>query len=172
MPHQHDLAAELQKIYDSEIYDSEINVRISWLWDGGLDVWLGDDLNGYEATESVKSAADIVPWLQDVIAHFYPLPHLQKRSVRTSLAREPTPISPTAGRRASHLPALGSATCRAAGNNGIDLLHLRALRRPANFAARACRPVVASGRHRAAPGEWTLLPAGRQFLKPPVPSSR
>ena len=37
-----DFAAELQKIYDSEI-----NVRISWLWDGGIDVRLGDDMNGY-----------------------------------------------------------------------------------------------------------------------------
>jgi len=32
-----DLALELQKIYDSEI-----NIRISWLWDGGIDVMLGD----------------------------------------------------------------------------------------------------------------------------------
>jgi hypothetical protein len=31
-----DLAIELQKIYDSEI-----NIRISWLWDGGIDVRLG-----------------------------------------------------------------------------------------------------------------------------------
>ena len=36
-----DLAVELQKIYDSEI-----NVRISWLWDGGIDVMLGDEVNG------------------------------------------------------------------------------------------------------------------------------
>ena len=36
-----DLAAELQKIYDSEI-----NVEISWLWDGGIEVRLGDHLNG------------------------------------------------------------------------------------------------------------------------------
>jgi hypothetical protein len=31
------LEDELQRIYDSEI-----NVRISWLWDGGIDVRLGD----------------------------------------------------------------------------------------------------------------------------------
>ena len=28
-----DFAVELQRIYDSEI-----NIRISWLWDGGIDV--------------------------------------------------------------------------------------------------------------------------------------
>jgi len=62
-----DLAIELQKIYDSEI-----NIRISWLWDGGIDLWLGDDVGGFEATEGVKSVADVVPWLQEAIAHFYP----------------------------------------------------------------------------------------------------
>jgi hypothetical protein len=62
-----ELATELQRIYDSEI-----NVRISWLWDGGIEVWLGDDVNGYLAQESVPSAAEIVPWLQEAIAQFYP----------------------------------------------------------------------------------------------------
>jgi DNA-directed RNA polymerase subunit RPC12/RpoP len=62
-----DFADELQKIYDSEI-----NVEISWLWDGGIDVRLGDKMNGYEAEENVRSVADIIPWLQEAIAHFYP----------------------------------------------------------------------------------------------------
>jgi hypothetical protein len=62
-----DLAAELQKIYDSEI-----NVRISWLWDCGIDVWLGDEVNGYVAEENLAATADIAPWLQEAIAHFYP----------------------------------------------------------------------------------------------------
>jgi hypothetical protein len=62
-----DLAIELQKIYDSEI-----NIRIGWLWDGGIDVYLGDDTNGYVAHENVQSAAGILPWLQTAIAHFYP----------------------------------------------------------------------------------------------------
>ena len=53
-----DLAAELQKIYDSEI-----NIRIGWLWDDGIEVRLGDEVNGFLAEESVGSIADIVPWL-------------------------------------------------------------------------------------------------------------
>jgi hypothetical protein len=36
------LEAELQKVYDSEI-----NVCIQWLWDGGIEVKLGDDVNGF-----------------------------------------------------------------------------------------------------------------------------
>src|SRR4051812_11179426 len=62
-----DLAGELQKIYDSEI-----NVEIGWFWDGGITVRLGDPMNGYVAEENVEKVADIVPWLQEAIAHFYP----------------------------------------------------------------------------------------------------
>jgi len=51
-----DFAAELQKIYDSEI-----NVRISWFWDGGIDVRLGDEMNGFLAQESVASINEIIP---------------------------------------------------------------------------------------------------------------
>jgi len=40
------LEDELQRIYHGEI-----NVRISWLWDGGIDVGLGDEMNGYVAEE-------------------------------------------------------------------------------------------------------------------------
>src|SRR6478672_7152348 len=62
-----DLADELQKIYDSEI-----NVEILWLWDGGIEVRLGDRLNGFLTETNVSLVADIVPWLQGAIAHFYP----------------------------------------------------------------------------------------------------
>jgi hypothetical protein len=34
-----DMTAELQKIYDSEI---NVEILISWLWDGGIEVRLGD----------------------------------------------------------------------------------------------------------------------------------
>jgi hypothetical protein len=73
-----DLAVELQKIYDSEI-----NVRIGWLWDGGIEIRLGDDMNGYLAEETVGTVAEIVPWLQEAIAHFYP-----KSSYALSLGSE------------------------------------------------------------------------------------
>jgi hypothetical protein len=62
-----DLAAELQKIYGSEI-----NLRIGWLWDAGIEVRLGDEMNGFLAEEIVSSVADVLPWLQEAIAHFYP----------------------------------------------------------------------------------------------------
>jgi hypothetical protein len=62
-----ELTAELQRIYESEI-----NVEIGWLWDGGIDVRLGDRMNGFLAEENVGSVAEILPWLQEAIAHFYP----------------------------------------------------------------------------------------------------
>ena len=62
-----DLATELQRIYNSEI-----NVEIGWLWDGGIDVRLGDRMNGFVAEENVGSVDDVLPWLQEAIAHFYP----------------------------------------------------------------------------------------------------
>ena len=62
-----DIAAELQKTYDSEI-----NVEISWLWDGGIEVRLGDRLNGFVAETNVPLVADILPWFEEAIAHFYP----------------------------------------------------------------------------------------------------
>ena len=60
-----DLAVELQKIYDSEI-----NVRIGWFWDGGIEIRLGDDKNGYLADETVRAVCRYCPWLQEAIAHF------------------------------------------------------------------------------------------------------
>jgi hypothetical protein len=45
-----DLGAELQKIYDSEI-----NGRIGWFRDCGIEIRPGDDMNGYLAEETVKT---------------------------------------------------------------------------------------------------------------------
>src|SRR5581483_4986577 len=62
-----DFAAELQAICDSEI-----NIEIGWLWDGGIEVRLGDRMSGFLADETCRLLAEIVPWLQGAIAHFYP----------------------------------------------------------------------------------------------------
>ena len=86
------LKQELQNIYDSEI-----NVRIEWLWDHGIDVRLGDEVNGFLAEENVASVAEIVPWLREAISHFYPGstyaksldPQIRERSARR-LFRPPT----------------------------------------------------------------------------------
>jgi hypothetical protein len=51
-----DLADELQRIYESEI-----NAKISWFWDGGVTVRLGEKMNGFLAEDTVNSVADILP---------------------------------------------------------------------------------------------------------------
>ena len=61
------LASHLQRIYDSEI-----NVSISWFWDGGIDVTLGDGANAFVAEASLKEAKDILPWLQTQIRRHLP----------------------------------------------------------------------------------------------------
>jgi hypothetical protein len=62
-----DLATELQSIYDSEI-----NVEISWLWDDGVEVRLGDRMNGHLAEATVPSVAAILGWLQEAIRALLP----------------------------------------------------------------------------------------------------
>jgi len=65
-----------------DLYASEINVEISWLWDGGIDVKvgrrrginvkLGDPLNGFDAKGTVKTMAEAVVWLRDQACQHYP----------------------------------------------------------------------------------------------------
>ncbi len=57
------LEEELQKMYDSEIH-----VRFGWLWDGGIDVSIG----GAEIRGHVQTVAEVLPWLQETIAKYYP----------------------------------------------------------------------------------------------------
>jgi hypothetical protein len=44
--------SDLEEILGS-LCASEINASISWLWDGGIDLKLGDALNGYRAEGKV-----------------------------------------------------------------------------------------------------------------------
>ena len=38
--------------------------------DGVVEVRLGDDMNGYVAADTLGSVREILPWLQEAIAHF------------------------------------------------------------------------------------------------------
>lgn len=61
------LEEELQKMYDAEI-----NIEISWLFDGGINLKLGDELNGYVKAGYCNKVAEIVPWFQAAIAECFP----------------------------------------------------------------------------------------------------
>ena len=58
------LERELQKMYDSEI-----NVDIGWIWDGGIDVSIGRE---EAVTGKVKTVAELLLWLQTAISRRYP----------------------------------------------------------------------------------------------------
>jgi len=53
---------ELQKIYDSEI-----NLSISWEWDGGIVIRIGDEMNGFSEPIGVDKMSEIVPKLREVL---------------------------------------------------------------------------------------------------------
>jgi hypothetical protein len=63
--------ADLKEILIS-LYASEINASISWLWDGGIDVKLGDSLNGYKAEGKVDTFGEGAEWLRDQAVSHYP----------------------------------------------------------------------------------------------------
>jgi hypothetical protein len=56
--------SDLEEILDG-LYASEINASISWLWDGGIDLKLGDPLNGYKAEGKVGTFVEAAVWLRD-----------------------------------------------------------------------------------------------------------
>lgn len=72
---------------DSEIlqrlYRSEINWRMSTFWDGGVDVWLGDELNGYQekACFEIAEINKIPQWLHEQAMKFYPDSEYAKNSI-------------------------------------------------------------------------------------------
>lgn len=74
-----------------DLYDSEINFSISTMWDGGFDVALGDDMNGFKAKTTVSRFSEIEPWLikvaiehrpQSLFARMYRDDNEQKRHCR------------------------------------------------------------------------------------------
>ena len=63
--------SDLEEIL-SALYESEIAASIAWLWDGGIDVALGDELNGYDAEARVSTFAKATAWLRDQACKHYP----------------------------------------------------------------------------------------------------
>jgi len=55
-----------------KLYDSEINFSISTFWDGGFDVKLGDQMNGYKAESNFKTFNQALTWLHQSAIEHYP----------------------------------------------------------------------------------------------------
>ena len=74
------MSINVEEILD-DLYASEINAEISWLWYGGIggrlrrrgiDVKLGDPLKGYAAIGKASRMADAAVWLRDQACKRYP----------------------------------------------------------------------------------------------------
>jgi hypothetical protein len=63
--------SDLEEILVS-LYASAISVSISWIWDGDIDVKLGDPLSGYKAEGKVGTVTEAADWLRDQAVRHYP----------------------------------------------------------------------------------------------------
>jgi len=61
------------------LYASAINVSISWVWDGDIELKLGDRLNGYRAEGRVGTVTEIAEWLRDQAIKHYPSSEFAKQ---------------------------------------------------------------------------------------------
>lgn len=50
------------------IYDNEINLTIGWFWDGGIDVVIGDKLNGIQEQENFDTVEQARNYLEEFLA--------------------------------------------------------------------------------------------------------
>jgi hypothetical protein len=92
-------------------------------------VRLGDEMNGFVAAETVISATEILPWLQEDITHFYPVSNLCRLTrSRNTRARGGAAIRAAGSWRTGHLPTLRRAGCGSAGDGRIALLGVSPLR--------------------------------------------
>lgn len=55
-----------------KLYASEINCSINWCWDAGIQVQLGDELNGFVAEVIVNTSAEAAAWLDAEVRQWYP----------------------------------------------------------------------------------------------------
>jgi len=55
-----------------DLYDSEINVSLSWFWDAGFTVKIGDEVNGFVAQTTVETLLEVQDWLIETVKELYP----------------------------------------------------------------------------------------------------
>ena len=81
--HEESIAARWRAAYDSDdlltviaaLYAQEINVGLQTFWDGGLDVWIGDEMNGRKVTENFRpeDIGQVAQWLKLSAEQCYPV---------------------------------------------------------------------------------------------------
>lgn len=81
--HTERIAATWREAYESNdlltvlkaLYDMEINVGMQAFWDGGWDVWFGDEMNGKRRTEHFRNEdfGEVVSWLTLTAEELHPV---------------------------------------------------------------------------------------------------
>lgn len=55
-----------------DLYSSEINFKVSTFWDGGFEVSLGDQMNGFKVETTVNRWGEVEAWLTAAAIKAYP----------------------------------------------------------------------------------------------------
>lgn len=55
-----------------DLYHSEINFSVSTFWDGGFEVKLGDEMNGFKAEANFTRWGMVEPWLIGAAIEHFP----------------------------------------------------------------------------------------------------
>lgn len=76
------------------LYASEINCGLQTFWDGGLEAWIGDEMNGRRASETfgLGDLGEVATWLHDEALRLYPQSRYARRrsSLRHAVGFAPT----------------------------------------------------------------------------------
>lgn len=66
------------------LYQSEINASVSWFWDGGIDVAIGDAINGWhsKACFDIGEIGEVAAWLDSEAKRIYPDSRYAKGATR------------------------------------------------------------------------------------------
>lgn len=55
-----------------KLYDSEINCKIEWFWDTGVEWYLGDEMNGWKKDGRVDTVTEAIDALWNAAKEKYP----------------------------------------------------------------------------------------------------
>jgi hypothetical protein len=70
----------MKKLF-KKLYESEINLHLSWFWDSGYDVKIGDEMNGYVAEFNTHSIDEVENWVVSNVIKAFPKSKFAKENL-------------------------------------------------------------------------------------------
>jgi hypothetical protein len=71
----------MKKLF-KKLYESEINLHLSWFWDSGYDVKIGDEMNGYVAEFNTHSIDEVENWVVSNVIKAFPKSKFAKENLK------------------------------------------------------------------------------------------